>query len=113
MWEPGFYENLPPIEGAIAALQEMTQHPSIGKVSISMCCSSICLISREKVFLCTSPLTEYEHCVLEKYHWVEKHLGPSWVLLSLVRCRRMLTSAYCRSDKSLWRRTRHLFEGTS
>uniref|UniRef100_A0A8C4JWR3 5', 3'-nucleotidase, cytosolic n=1 Tax=Dromaius novaehollandiae TaxID=8790 RepID=A0A8C4JWR3_DRONO len=32
-----------------------------------------------EVFICTSPLRKYEHCILEKYKWVEKHLGPEFV----------------------------------
>ena len=32
-----------------------------------------------QVFLCTSPLSEYQNCVLEKYEWVDEHLGPEWV----------------------------------
>ncbi|OWK14787.1 NT5C [Cervus elaphus hippelaphus] len=31
------------------------------------------------VFICTSPLMKYDHCVVEKYRWVEKHLGPQFV----------------------------------
>ena len=30
------------------------------------------------VFLCTSPLTEYTNCILEKYQWVDEHLGFDW-----------------------------------
>uniref|UniRef100_A0A8V5HG44 Uncharacterized protein n=1 Tax=Melopsittacus undulatus TaxID=13146 RepID=A0A8V5HG44_MELUD len=32
-----------------------------------------------EVFICTSPLQNYEHCILEKYKWVEKHLGAEFV----------------------------------
>ncbi|EMP30915.1 5'(3')-deoxyribonucleotidase, cytosolic type [Chelonia mydas] len=32
-----------------------------------------------EVFICTSPLMKYEHCILEKYSWVEKYLGPKFV----------------------------------
>ncbi|XP_007099791.1 5'(3')-deoxyribonucleotidase, cytosolic type isoform X2 [Physeter macrocephalus] len=34
---------------------------------------------RTEVFICTSPLMKYGHCVHEKYRWVEKHLGPQFV----------------------------------
>ncbi|XP_071308895.1 5'(3')-deoxyribonucleotidase, cytosolic type isoform X2 [Agelaius tricolor] len=34
---------------------------------------------RTEVFICTSPLRKYEHCIVEKYKWVEKHLGPEFV----------------------------------
>jgi 5'-nucleotidase len=30
------------------------------------------------LFICTSPLTRYENCVLEKYRWVEEHLGQEF-----------------------------------
>lgn len=57
----GFYQNLPPVHGALEALKEI----------------------REKykyVFLCTSPmLPKYENCVLEKYHWVFNNLGNDWI----------------------------------
>lgn len=52
----GFYENLPPVTGAVEALNQM-------------------LAQGIEVRICTSPLTRYEHCVLEKYRWVERHLG--------------------------------------
>ena len=58
---PGFYQNLPPIPGALEALREIKN-------------------SNNSVLLCTSPmLPKYENCVLEKYHWVYKHLGEEWV----------------------------------
>jgi 5'-nucleotidase len=27
------------------------------------------------VYICTSPLHHYDNCVLEKFEWVEQHLG--------------------------------------
>ncbi|MBK8981114.1 MAG: 5'-3'-deoxyribonucleotidase [Ignavibacteria bacterium] len=58
---PGFYQNLPPMPGAIEALKEIKN-------------------SLNHVFLCTSPmLPKYENCVLEKFHWVYEHLGTDWV----------------------------------
>jgi 5'-nucleotidase len=53
---PDFYRCLPPVAGAIEAIQEILDE------GIS-------------VFICTSPLTKYRNCVLEKYQWVEEHLG--------------------------------------
>ncbi|KAM8796935.1 5'(3')-deoxyribonucleotidase, cytosolic type [Eudromia elegans] len=58
---PGFFLGLDPIPGAIEAMQEMVLMPDT------------------QVFICTSPLRNYEHCILEKYQWVEKHLGPEFV----------------------------------
>lgn len=31
-----------------------------------------------EVFICTSPISYYQTCVLEKYQWVEKHFGYEW-----------------------------------
>lgn len=56
---PGFYRNLPPIGGAIEAVKA--------------------LVLNHDVRFCTSPLNAYRHCVLEKYEWVEQHLGGEYV----------------------------------
>jgi len=56
---PGFYRNLPLIKGGKEAIQEMKQ-------------------KEHDVFLCTSPLSSYENCVLEKYEWVDERLGRDW-----------------------------------
>lgn len=53
---PGFFRNLEPTKGAIEAIKELVK---LG----------------HDVRICTSPLSRYEHCVLEKFEWVEKHLG--------------------------------------
>ncbi|NXR06719.1 NT5C protein, partial [Semnornis frantzii] len=58
---PGFFLRLDPIPGALEAMQEMIH------------------MQDTEVFICTSPLRKYEHCVVEKYQWVEKHLGPEFV----------------------------------
>jgi 5'-nucleotidase len=58
--EAGFFRNLTPIVGALHGAREM-------------------LAAGHDVRICTSPLTAYRHCVLEKYQWVEAHLGPDWV----------------------------------
>lgn len=56
----GFFRDLPPIPGAIEALNEMRKAGFIVKI-------------------CTSPISEYKYCVEEKHAWVEKHLGRDWV----------------------------------
>lgn len=56
---PGFYLNLPPVTGSVEALKKMIE---LG----------------HDVYICTSPLSIYENCVLEKYQWVEKHLGEDF-----------------------------------
>ncbi|XP_022445365.1 5'(3')-deoxyribonucleotidase, cytosolic type isoform X1 [Delphinapterus leucas] len=58
---PGFFLDLEPIPGALEAMREMND------------------MQDTEVFICTSPLMKYDHCVHEKYHWVEKHLGPQFV----------------------------------
>ncbi|KFQ69436.1 5'(3')-deoxyribonucleotidase, cytosolic type, partial [Phaethon lepturus] len=58
---PGFFLGLDPIPGAVEAMQEMVH------------------MQDTEVFICTSPLQKYEHCIVEKYKWVEKHLGPKFV----------------------------------
>ena len=55
-----FFRSLEPIDGGIKALNELKQ-------------------MGQEVFICTSPLTSYRNCVLEKYEWVEAHLGKEWV----------------------------------
>ena len=62
---PGFFRNLPPIDGALDALQAM-------------------LARGHDVRICTSPLTLYQNCVGEKYEWVDRHLGAEWVARMVV-----------------------------
>lgn len=58
---PGFFLDLEPIPGALEAMREMNA------------------MQDTEVFICTSPLRKYDHCVGEKFRWVEKHLGPQFV----------------------------------
>ncbi len=53
---PGFIRNLPPVPGALDAVHEL--------LALGM-----------DVRICTSPLSQFENCVAEKYLWVERHLG--------------------------------------
>lgn len=58
---PGFYQELPVMEGAIEALNYLVE-------------------KGHNVKICTSPmLPKFENCVLEKYNWMLKHFGNSWV----------------------------------
>lgn len=57
--QKGFFASLAPISGGLDALNELAIH--------------------NEVFICTSPISTYQHCVPEKYEWVEKHLGKDWV----------------------------------
>lgn len=56
---PGFFENLGIISGGKEALEKMQ---NLG----------------HKVYICTSPISSYANCVLEKYHWIDKNLGFEW-----------------------------------
>jgi len=62
---PGFFQNLPVIAGGKEALAEMQ---TLG----------------HEVFICTSPISKYENCILEKYHWVSKNLGYEWTKRMIV-----------------------------
>jgi len=57
---PGFFLGLPPMAGGVAALHALDA-------------------KGYKVMLCTSPVTTSAHCAGEKFEWVRKHLGASWV----------------------------------
>jgi 5'-nucleotidase len=58
--EPGFFRDMLPMDGAKEALTEMDTKGL-------------------EVFICTSPLSNYRNCVLEKFEWVDRVLGPQWV----------------------------------
>ncbi len=53
---PGFFLGLQPVEGSVEAVKTMYK---LGY----------------DVRICSSPLSRYENCVLEKYQWVEEYLG--------------------------------------
>lgn len=53
---PNFFINLKPTVGAKEAINKL-------------------IATGHDVRICTSPLSRYEYCVLEKYQWVEKHFG--------------------------------------
>ncbi len=55
----GFFEQLPPIDGALHAAQALLE-------------------AGHDVRICTAPVNEYRYCVGEKIAWVEKHLGADW-----------------------------------
>ncbi|NXW77211.1 NT5C protein, partial [Hirundo rustica] len=79
---PGFFLDLDPVPGALEAVQEMLQ------------------MQDTEVFICTSPLRNYEHCVVEKYKWVEKHLGPKFVeRIILTRDKTMVAADLLFDDK--------------
>jgi len=57
---PGFLAALPPIPGAVVALQAMRA-------------------AGFEIYLCTSPITSAAQNCGEKYSWVEQHLGKDWL----------------------------------
>ncbi len=58
--EPGFFREIPPMAGGIAAVRQME---SLGHT----------------VRICTAPIDAYEHCVAEKFAWVERHFGREFI----------------------------------
>lgn len=59
MAEPGFYADLDPIDGAIAAVEELAKH--------------------HDVWICTSPLPGNPTCAQDKLDWVATYLGIEWL----------------------------------
>lgn len=58
--ESSFFEEMVAVPGAREALEEMDA-------------------KGWEVFICSSPMTFYGNCVIEKYKWVETFLGAAWV----------------------------------
>jgi len=79
--EPSFFREMMPMTGAIEALNEMN---AMGV----------------EVFICTSPLTAYKNCVLEKYEWVDTYLGADWVSrIILTKDKTLVKGDYLIDDK--------------
>ena len=53
---PGFFSSLPPIDGAIEGVKYLLE-------------------KGYDVRICTAPKRNYRNCALEKFVWVEEHLG--------------------------------------
>lgn len=78
---PGFCKSLKPIEGSLESLVEMKNEG-------------------HEVFICTSPLTHYDSCVLEKYEWIEQYLGSEWVKkIILTRDKTLVKGDFLVDDK--------------
>lgn len=56
----GFFENLPPMRGALQAVREME---AMGF----------------NLVICTAPVLESQYCVQEKLNWIRKYLGERWL----------------------------------
>ncbi|RPI92930.1 MAG: 5'-3'-deoxyribonucleotidase [Chloroflexi bacterium] len=81
--ESGFFRDMVPVSGAKEALEEMR---AMGF----------------EVFICSSPLSTYQNCVLEKYEWVEEHLGAAWVRqLILTKDKTVIKGDFLIDDKPL------------
>jgi len=81
--ESGFFRDMVPVPGAKEALEEMR---AMGF----------------EVFICSSPLSTYQNCVLEKYEWVEEHLGAAWVRqLILTKDKTVIKGDFLIDDKPL------------
>lgn len=78
--KPGFFRDMMPVKGGREALTEME------KMGFEL-------------FICTSPLSRYRNCVLEKFEWAEKHLGSSWVdRIILTRDKTLIKADYLIDD---------------
>eukprot|EP01042_Synura_sphagnicola_P001937 gene1937-2288_t len=62
----GFFENLPPVDGAVRALQDMQDEGL-------------------RVLICSTPVLTSLYCAQEKINWVRQYLGESW-LDKLILC---------------------------
>ena len=60
MMAPDFFADLPPIEGSIKAVKRMAR-------------------SGLEIFFCSSPLIPNRTGASEKYAWIKKHFGITWV----------------------------------
>jgi 5'-nucleotidase len=79
--EPTFFRDMMPIEGAQEALREMD------RMGLD-------------VFICTSPFSTYQNCVLEKYQWAENVLGAEWVKrIILTKDKTLVRGDYLIDDK--------------
>jgi 5'-nucleotidase len=79
--EATFFSEMLPMPGAKEALEEMDARGF-------------------EVFVCSSPLSTYGNCVLEKYTWVEHFLGPSWVKrIILTKDKTLIKADYLIDDK--------------
>lgn len=57
---PGYYRDLEPIEGGLAALEELEANG-------------------HDVRLCSTPAVQNPTCASDKLDWVDEHLGSKWV----------------------------------
>lgn len=85
--EKGFFANIPPQPGALSAINRIKALINAGKFPFS------------DFFICTSPLTTWEHCVGEKFDWVERWLGHD-LTKKIIFCKKknMINGSYLLDD---------------
>src|SRR5207244_503536 len=64
-YEPGFYRTLPATLGGKEVLEGMIE-------------------MGHDVRICTSPILASRTVVMEKYEWIEEHLGSEWIARTIV-----------------------------
>lgn len=80
--EQEFFENLPPIEGAIEAVNEMLGDPNLS------------------VWVCSAPKKTSPYCHSEKFRWLKKHFGQEFAeRLILTRDKTLAVGDYLIDDK--------------
>lgn len=65
MNKPGFYRDIPVIDGAVDALHDMALHG-------------------HEVFIVTTPWQSNPTCASDKMAWVDQHLGADWVRRTII-----------------------------
>lgn len=83
-----FFLAMPEIEGAVAAIKEMSTIPGVD------------------VYICTSPIDDPQYCAPEKYKWVQKHIGRDWISKMILTSDKTLISGDLLIDD------RHYITGT-
>lgn len=77
---PGFFMNLPAIDGAIEALFEMSKYA--------------------EVYICTSPSFHNPTCASDKFNWMLKNFNMDWAKRTIVtRCKWQVKGDYLIDDK--------------
>jgi 5'(3')-deoxyribonucleotidase len=84
IYSPVFIFGLDPIEGSIEAIREMD---ALG----------------HDVRICTSPLSSYNNCVVEKFAWIENHFGREFTRKMLLTKDKTLIRGDIMIDDSILR----------
>lgn len=88
MYEQDFFLTMPEIEDAVKSVKEMSDIPGV------------------EVFICTSPVNDSKYCAPEKYEWIEKHFGSSWIRRTILTSDKTLINGDLLIDDI------HFIEGT-